>query len=432
MPLDSDVFDKARSFEDYNRAEQEFQLKKQAASIDNQAKQLSLVGQVVGNSAVDQPSYDQARSYANKMGIDTSFLPDQYDSNIVNRLRFAGATPTAQLSAMLQQQQMSLRAGTAIGNVGAFGYGGNASQPTTAPIQSSPKPNPANQVQAGTPQGTQAINDLYGDNAPSQPVVLTQPGGQPVADNTQPPVATGTPQFSFRGQKAGETIDAYKAAQQQAFEQFKLNNTGPLKEVETAATKTGEHIGDAGKTLDIMQSNLPTVLERFQNMRSAANQASSGFGINEEGTGWKQSLQNSDIGSTDVGIANQKLKQYAAQGILPELGPQLAQAGIRGNKFLETLASSASGLDLAASPQAKQSLIDGLENTYIRNLKATAEQLRAKGQQAPSDADIDAAVAQLKQKAPQQSGLPDGAALYGTSKGKNVYKLPNGSFIMEQ
>lgn len=29
-------------------------------------------------------------------------------------------------------------------------------------------------------------------------------------------------------------------------------------------------------------------------------------------------------------------------------------------------------------------------------------------------------------------GLPQGATIYGTSGGKNVYKLPNGSFIMEQ
>lgn len=33
---------------------------------------------------------------------------------------------------------------------------------------------------------------------------------------------------------------------------------------------------------------------------------------------------------------------------------------------------------------------------------------------------------------PEQPALPPGATLYGTSKGKPVYKLPNGKFLMEQ
>ncbi len=172
------------------------------------------------------------------------------------------------------------------------------------------------------------------------------------------------------------------------------------KGAEKGAEKTSEmnasQIGDATKTFDIMHSNLPSVLERFKEMRDASNNASSGFGANEEGTGLAQQFAKSSIGNDITSNANALLKQRAAQGILPELGPQLAQAGVRGNKFLETLANSASGLDLAAKPKDKISLINGLENTYINNLKATAAQLREKGQNAPSDKDIDAIIAQVK------------------------------------
>lgn len=172
------------------------------------------------------------------------------------------------------------------------------------------------------------------------------------------------------------------------------------KFLENLAGKTGDALGDASKTLDIMQSNLPMALQRFENMRKAAENSNYGFGTNNEGTGFKQELSNQL--SNDTATSNNTLQQYSSQGILPELGPQLAQAGIRGNKFLETLASNASGLNMSAPPATKKALIDGLENTYIGNLKSTAAQLRANGLPAPSDQEINSAVLQIKQSSSLQ------------------------------
>ncbi len=163
-----------------------------------------------------------------------------------------------------------------------------------------------------------------------------------------------------------------------------------MKNADASGSETGKNVADVAKTLNVMQANLPFAIQRFQAMRDAADKASYGMAVNNEGTGYKQEFANQF--SPDTATANNLLEQRAAQGILPELGPQLAQAGVRGNKFLESIASSASGLNLSAPPAAKKELIDGLEKTYINNLKATAAQARALGQQALTDDQIDQAV----------------------------------------
>lgn len=165
------------------------------------------------------------------------------------------------------------------------------------------------------------------------------------------------------------------------------------------AEKTGENSAEVGKTLNVMTANLPRLLQRLNEMREASKDASYGLGIDEEGTGYKQEFHNqfdAMLGRPEA-AANATLQQYAAQGILPELGPQLAQAGIRGNKFLETIASNASGLNLSAPPDAKLKLINGLEQQFVENLKATAKQARAYGDKsAPTDSQIEEIVTKLK------------------------------------
>lgn len=178
---------------------------------------------------------------------------------------------------------------------------------------------------------------------------------------------------------------------------------GNQKTAETEAKAIGTQSGEADKTLSVMQSNLPSVLQRFKEMRDASANASYGLGTNKEGEGIYQQFAKSALGDDQTSQANALLAQRSAQGILPELGPQLAQAGVRGNKFLETIANSASGLDLGAKPKDKIALINGLENTYINNLKSTAQQLRAKGRPAPSDSDIDQMISDIR-----KGNIPEG------------------------
>lgn len=169
-------------------------------------------------------------------------------------------------------------------------------------------------------------------------------------------------------------------------------------------------INDAAdqKILATMQSNMPQAFTRFNNMRDAAKNSSYGLGVSEEGDGWKQQLHNQlDDKTADY---NTILRTNAAQAVLPELGPLLQNSGVKGNKFLETIANNAVGVDLSASPHAKKSTIDSQQGAYVAGLKAVASRLRSRGLQSPSDEEIDAAAKKNGYTAPVAQSPSDAIA----------------------
>jgi hypothetical protein len=190
----------------------------------------------------------------------------------------------------------------------------------------------------------------------------------------------------------------------------KLQFDTPQGKANTAeATKTGENLADAQKTYAVAAGSLPRALERFQQLREAVPKASYGLGVTENGSSelGAGGLQTKIAQQFDpeTNLANQTLKQASDQGILTELGPQLA--GLKGNKFLEGIASGASGLNMADSPEAKIHAIDQLQTQYVANMKSLAAQRRAYGDKsAPTDQQIDDAVA----KAQGFSAAPQTAA----------------------
>ena len=227
----------------------------------------------------------------------------------------------------------------------------------------------------------------------AQQALLAQTGQ--LANNNAPPAFMPSP---------GPPNENPKAKQERIASELAIYNATPAakqasKQAENTGSKTGDEVGDTAKMVNVMQSNLPAVLQRFQDMRKAADNASSGLGVTAEGGGPYPAFANSAVGNAiEPGTANANalLQQRAGQGILSELGPQLAQAGVRGNKFLETIANNASGLKMDAPPATKKILIDGLQQMYINNLKSNAAQLRAMNQPAPTDDEIDQMVNQYK------------------------------------
>lgn len=209
----------------------------------------------------------------------------------------------------------------------------------------------------------------------------------------------------------------------------KLQFETPQGKANTAeATKSGENLADAQKTYAVAAGSLPRALERFQQLRDAAPKASYGLGVTENGS--------SDLGQgglqtkiaqqfdPETNLANQTLKQASDQGILTELGPQLA--GLKGNKFLEGIASGASGLNMADSPEAKIHAIDQLQTQYVANMKSLAAQRRSYGDKsAPTDQQIDDAVAKAQgfSPAPQTASTQAQAAVSGKGASQ-VAKVP--------
>lgn len=191
--------------------------------------------------------------------------------------------------------------------------------------------------------------------------------------------------------------------------QHEVESSGPRKEGEDSGTNKAA----AEKTLNVITSNLPIAMKRFQELRNVASDASYGLGAEgkDNEPGFKETLAYQFAPKSDyfskTANANTVFQQKTAQGVLPELGPSLAQAGIKGNKFLETLANEASGLSLAADPNSKLSGIQGLEDQYIRNLKSTAQQVRSYGGTAPTDKEIDTMVAQMKSEIGNTSSSQD-------------------------
>jgi uncharacterized coiled-coil protein SlyX len=243
----------------------------------------------------------------------------------------------------------------------------NAPAPQSLPDMSQPAPQ-----QQGQPQGQQPASGL---DQIRQAFALGNGNLEQGFKAMQaqralsiPPGVTLEPGTEFSN---GQVTAIPGAAQAKATQQ---------QQSKTAET-TGTNLAEAQKTLSVMKANLPSFLERITEMKKAAigdpqnniPPASYGFGVGEEGDGVVVDYHNQL--RDPVSSANAILRQRAAQGVLPELGPQLAQAGIRGNKFLEQLANSASGLRLNDSPEAKSAAIDGLQAQYMRNLNATEQQV---------------------------------------------------------
>lgn len=249
-------------------------------------------------------------------------------------------------------------------------------------------------VTGATIQGNQP-----GQNAPVSPAPGTaaqSPGVPPSAvaqsiANNNPPPETGIP----ASQIAPPTLNGSPAPASPAPPagvQFGAP-LGAKSGAQTSAEDSAKNIIEASKTFAVANAGLPQVLQRLQDMQAVAKDASYGAGINAEGEGIKPIINNQF--NTNTSQANAIMRQKPAQNIIAELGPQLAQGGMRGNKFLETLSSKASGINLDDSPSGKAAAINGLQQTYIGNLKAEAAAIRAQGGNAPADADIDAQVAKI-------------------------------------
>lgn len=367
MPLDTSVFDKVKGFQDYQRADEEFQMRKQAAQLDNHAKQLSLVGQVVGNSSTDQDSYDRARAYAQNLGVDTSFLPDQYDPNVINRLRFAGATPTSQLSAMLQQQQMALRAGTATGDVGAFGYGApqtSGSQLTNNQVLS-PKSSPPLKS-ASMSQGDQnkAVNDIFGGDNAASPVILSTDSPQPSPAN----------KFSPPPQNPGETITAYKNRVDTAFNAFKSdpNYIADSKKAE----KTGEFTAANEEGAKVQSETLKRLDENLNALKMLNDNLPEYGGIAPVGVKARLGLIGGNaLGDGGKGYdALQKWDEINQQQVVNAIGDLVKGGQIRGNQFIEKIINRGYAVDPNAQKNTRADQIEILRNE-LKNAAAQAKNI---------------------------------------------------------
>jgi len=348
MAIDVNVFDKLKSYDDYARAEEEFQQKKQAAQLEAHAKQLGLLGQIVGNNSVDQGTYDHARAYAQKNGIDTSVLPNEFNPDVVNRLRFAGATPTAQLSAMLQQQQMALRAGTATGDVTGFGYGGMGGTP----------PQPA----SSTPANPQ-VNVMPQPSDNNFDALFT-----PQPDDVQAAADAkyGAPKIGVPAKQPNQTVAGYKTAiETNPAAQAELSNA------KASGAETGKSQAEEQNRLSDAEASLPQLEYTTQRLSDLGKKAT-----------YTYAGQARDAVVRQAGMVTEGMKARAdyEATVRNVLLPQLRQTfgaqftAREGEQLIGTLG------DPNKSPEEK----DAILSTFIDQKKQTIQSLRRRVGQQPS------------------------------------------------
>ncbi len=437
--MPENIFQNLRTMDDYTRATQEFEAKKAAAkqalqsgNLESLSKKNAYATQILSGATAtgNQANYDAARQHLVENGIDiTPWAPDiATGTKQAQAARLALSPLGSLLNAGLKQESNDIaRAGlTGVLPTQGMNIGGVPIGNIMGGMQQPNSPQPTNNGWNNPDSVQPPINNtVTGQSLPPQKNGSMYPAEAAAAqlDNV-PQNAPQEVKFTPPSPIPNETRQAYNDRVNQAFAQYKESPEAVRQHgtASAAAGEVGKAIGDAQKTSSIMRSNLPAVLQRFENMRKASEQAGFGTGNNETGTGYLQEFHK-NFRESPTAEANATLQQYAAQGILPELGPQLAQAGVRGNKFLETIASSASGLDLSANPASKQKIVNGLENTYINNLKSTEEQLRQQGLPALSSEEIDAMVADIKKGGFAKKGIEA-----STTMGGNQYVKINGEW----
>lgn len=173
-----------------------------------------------------------------------------------------------------------------------------------------------------------------------------------------------------------------------------MNNPVYQAGAKANAEKSGQDLAEVQKAYDAAVAQIPAVKGRFNEMTKAAPNASFGYGVDNEGEGFKQQFHNQfdQILGRPEASANLAFKQKGSQGVLGEIGPQLAATGAKGNKFLESVISKASDVDANQSPETKIKGVQGLQSNYVSGVKSMAANLRSQGiQNVLSDEDIDAA-----------------------------------------
>lgn len=358
-----------------------------------QAKTVYAAQVLTGALASGDPTiYNQAKSHLGDMGFDTSGLAAdiptataqvnalrqaQYSANPLNALlglgiKAEGNLPNAPLSSAVSSA--------------LSGGGGGASLPgAIRPIVQAPAPGagaaPAPEAAAAPQTEAQAaFANQYKTTAGAPPPLTTPP---PSAYSTAP--------------LPGESKTMYEA---------RISHDPSLiasdKSAEALGTKTGDEKGDLQKALNVAVSNMPAVVQRMGTVIANADNSSYGTGVNKDNDGLAQEYANTAAGQyfePGRAMSNELMTKAIAQGVLPEIGTALSNNNMKGNKYLETLSNNALGIDVSAPNDVKKSL--ALQNlvSYTSQVRSLANQARALGQPAPSDADIDAMYAAALQKA---------------------------------
>lgn len=445
MPIDAGVFNNIKTFADYQRADQDFQMRRalaaqqlQTGGIDAASKANAYKTQLLsGAAAGGQQAYDQARQTLQGQGIDTSeYAPDVGTANAqLQSARLAQSPLGSLLNAGLKMDSNDIaRAGItgvlpAGSNVPAIAAG---ILPNAAPTAGQAAPPSVAQPQQDAPYSVtdvmQARTAMDNGQMPAPPAsVQNLPVSAPA--NT----AAISPRFSPPAQNPNETLPAYNARAQRAFEAYKTDPK--YLQASKAAEKTGELSAvdqEAANKAQELTNRLKMNLEAMQRLNPDV--PSAGIfpeSLQEYGSQVSAAHPNLTLGMGDNGkgvTAANQWDQINNQQVISEIQQFLASGGAntRINQTLDRIMRAASAVDKSGLPNSRSAQINNAL-AEISNKNVSGQNLAATTNGAPKQE-----YSPIPVQTPLPDGVPQGASLYGTSQGKKVYKMPDGSFIMEQ
>lgn len=496
MPIDPNVFANIKTFGDYQKADQAFQLQKalqtqqlQTGGIDAASKANVYKTQLLsGAAAGGQPAYDQARQTLQQQGIDTSeYAPDvqtamqQLQSARLaqsplgallnagtkidaNNIAAAGVTGQIDGGAKFGLPQGSGLAGLITGNINPMlpkliqtESGGNPNAVSPAGAQGVAQIMPATASDPG--YGVKPLQNWDGTNPASAPVpeqmrfandylnaMQTHNGGNPqlgaaaynagpgrvdaalsqLPQETQNYVSKVAPKFNPPAQGPNETLPAYKDRVQQAFEIYKsdpryLAAASSAGETGKLGAENTNAASKAAELTDRLKQNLQAMLRLNPDVPSGGLiPASAKAYLSQAGAA-------NGIGEGKGAIAADQWDQINNQQIISEIQQFVASGGAntRINQTLDKMIRAASGIDKNSLPKSREA--------QIRNALAEIENKNVSAGNIAGGNEPYASIPVVTSSSPQQSSdIPPGGVLYGTSKGKPVYKMPDGSFVMSQ
>lgn len=404
MPLDAGVFDKLKTFQDYQRADQDFQMRKQLAAqqlqsgdIDAASKSNIYATQVLsGAVAGGQPAYDQARQALQQRGIDVSnWAPDvQTGAKQAEAARLAQSPLGSLLNAQLKDQSNQIAAAQALGSTNQTAFPSIVGRAPAIP--QAPAAQPVQQDGGGMPTGAIPMaprSDPALFASTPQITTSTPQGGEnlpatlPPADagiTPRPPHPTPAMQrFSPPAQNPGETIAAYNQRAQQAFEAYKADPN--YVAAQAAASVTGKDRAEATKDAIGANANFDQVVQTINGIKdlikSPAGLPQDRYGLPAGGRAWLN--QNfGDQKLADNSNAFTKLNEAQTIGAIKELA---STGQIRMTRTLENILNRGYLIEPGASPTSKDQQAN-LILAELNNSKIAAQNVDAGlsgGQAAP-------------------------------------------------
>jgi len=378
MPIDpSSIFGNIKTYADYQKAEEDFALRKAAAqqqlttgAIDAETKKNTYASQLLSAATAngDQYTYDAAKQHLQNLGVDTSmFAPDvQSGAQQAQALRLATSPLGSLLPALQRENANAIAMANLTGQVPNL-----ASTSSLLAGKQLPQGQPAPMQQPGVPT-LPPESTPGGQGAPLPPPPMNIPGGQ--GGSQMPPSPGGNPPSqgelpNIPGMKVPEwnppaynqqlTAAANEAAVKQ-YERFYQNqpevkayNEFMQTQAKQNAEKLGKY-GEAKSSLDQLRTNanqLYGFIDTAQNIIKENPNLSTGWGY--AATSWAPNSAGGALANTletiKARLGLSELEKLRAQGAT------LGQVTEAEHRLLQALNGS---LD----PKQSSQLVENLKN----------------------------------------------------------------------